>query len=316
MILLSLVTALFHLFIPLGVGLLLAVRPARSRVSRAFGLTALLGYSGFILLAGAGWGLLGQPARLVLLVGVVALTVVAAYRARRVRSWPRGGLAWMFAVLAASLTLVTLLAVPALAGAHGRNDGAVRLHLPLERGKYLVVHGGDNAVVNQHAIVPAQRHALDIVALDSWGMRASSLLPEDLSNYRIFGRRVLAPCSGEVLAVRDDLADLEPPHGDRENPAGNHLLLYCSAEHVTLVLAHLQRGSSAVGVGQQVHAGEVLGRVGNTGNTSEPHLHIHAVRGEVGSIAACIRDATPVPVQFEGRSLVRNDIFESEVLAD
>jgi hypothetical protein len=157
---------------------------------------------------------------------------------------------------------------------------------------------------------------VDFVAVDTWGFRASGPMPEALSDYRIFGQRVLAPCDGTIVDVREDLADLPPPRSDRSQPAGNHVLLHCPGPGVTVVLAHLKHRSVGVDVGQTVATGQPLGQVGNTGNTSEPHLHIHAVAGKVEAIEEAIRTATPVAVTFEGRALVRNDIYESRLVVD
>lgn len=310
------VTALFHLAIPLGTGGWLALRPARSRASRALALIALLGYTAFLLLAGAGWGMLGQPARLLVAVGVIVLASVAALRSRKAPNLPHGAFGWVAAVVAAVLAVLTIAPLPSTAAARSDLDQAVSLQTPLEAGRYVVIHGGDGAVVNHHALVPAQRHGLDILALDGLGFRASGALPRDLGAYHIFGRRVLAPCEGTVLAARDDLEDLPPPQSDPEHPAGNFVLVHCAAQNLTVVLAHLQHESVTVEPGCSLAPGQPVGRVGNTGNTSEPHLHVHAVNGRVGEIETAIRTAEPVAVRFDGRTLVRNDIFESDLAAD
>ncbi len=314
--LLFVLTAVFHLVIPLGAAVLLAVRPARSKVSRGLGLVALLGYSGFLLIAGAGWGMLGQPGWLIVATVVPTLALVAAFRARRAPTRPAGARGWLATAAAGLLALLTLSPYPSLAGTLSQLDSAVDLASPLEQGDYLVIHGGNDAVVNHHALAGAQRHALDFVAVDTWGFRASSPMPEALSDYRIFGRRVLAPCDGTIVDVREDLADLPPPTSDRNHPAGNHVLLHCPGAGITLVLAHLQQESVGVEVGQTVATGEALGQVGNTGNTSEPHLHIHAVAGKVEAVEEAIRTATPVAVTFEGRALLRNDTFTSRSVVD
>ena len=304
------VAAAFHLFIPLGTAAVLAWRPARSKISRALGLLALLGYTGFLFAAGAGWGMLGQGPRFGLLIGVAALCAVAAYRCRRTPTRPRGAWAWVAAASAAVALALTLLPYPSLANARMTSSRHVDLHTPLEQGTYLVIHGGGNAAVNHHALVTAQQYALDVVALDGWGRRAAGVMPAELEDYAIFGKGVLAPCPGTILAVRSDLADLPPLESTPSTPAGNHILLHCPQPNVTIVLAHLQKNGVAVAPGQHVAVGDRLGRVGNTGNTSEPHLHIHAVDGRVGHIDDAIRTAAPVAMRFDLRMLVRNDVFE------
>ena len=145
------------------------------------------------------------------------------------------------------------------------------------------------------------------MALNAAGLRARGLMPTDLDRYAVFGRDVHSPCTGTVVETRDGLADLVPPATDRENPAGNHVVLRCTGTTPTVdvLLAHLQRGSVAVEPGAPVSAGRLLGRVGNTGNTSEPHLHVHAVLTGSGGVL----DGEGVPISFDGRFLVRNSLM-------
>ena len=60
-------------------------------------------------------------------------------------------------------------------------------------------------------------------------------------------------------------------------------------------------------MGDSVAAGQALGRVGNSGNSSEPHLHIHAVRAGTGSAL----DGEAVALTFGGRFPVRGSIIRS-----
>jgi murein DD-endopeptidase MepM/ murein hydrolase activator NlpD len=104
----------------------------------------------------------------------------------------------------------------------------------------------------------------------------------------------------------DGLKDLQPPATDPTHMAGNHVLLQCDS--VWVLLGHLQRGSVRTSAGQQVRAGQMLGQVGNTGNTDEPHLHIHAQRP--GSPDAPLSGA-PLPISFGGRFPARNSRIRS-----
>ncbi|HJX26864.1 MAG TPA: M23 family metallopeptidase [Thermoanaerobaculia bacterium] len=79
---------------------------------------------------------------------------------------------------------------------------------------------------------------------------------------------------------------------------------------VYIVLAHLKKGSVKVGTGETVTVGQPIGQIGNSGNTSEPHLHIHAVRrGGKVSPDRILNSGVPVPLLIEGRFLVRNNTF-------
>jgi murein DD-endopeptidase MepM/ murein hydrolase activator NlpD len=174
-----------------------------------------------------------------------------------------------------------------------------------------VAHGGTTATLNHHHAVAAQRYALDIVALGPGGRRATGLLPQRAQDYAIHGRAILAPCAGTVLLASDGAPETPIGGADPAAPAGNHVALGCTigGRAVTLLLAHMAPGSVAVEVGTAVAAGTPLGRAGSSGNSSEPHLHLHAVRGTVSDLTALVVGATPVPLTIEGRFLVRNQTF-------
>jgi murein DD-endopeptidase MepM/ murein hydrolase activator NlpD len=79
------------------------------------------------------------------------------------------------------------------------------------------------------------------------------------------------------------------------------------SEGIEILLAHLKRGSIKVNVGDTVNTNTLIGQVGNTGNTSEPHLHMHVERG--GAMKT-ILNGTSVPFTINKQFLVRGDIIE------
>lgn len=261
------------------------------------------GYLLFLLLAGP-WHWLSHYLRL----AFAGLFVLAAYISyQRAKALPfshdHGWAMWRHA-RGPLLELVVAIGLLALALA-GRFywERPVRLSWPLRDGWYAVAQGGNNLILNYHNTHPAQQYALDIVALNWAGSRANGIYPSALEQYAIYGETVYSPCDGSVLAVVDGLADQIPPDADREHPAGNHVIIACQG--IEVALAHLQRGSVQVETGDSVTTGQPIGRVGNSGNTSEPHLHIHAVRAGSGDAMT----GEGVPLLFDGRFPVRNTIF-------
>jgi len=87
--------------------------------------------------------------------------------------------------------------------------------------------------------------------------------------------------------------------------------LSCGVDRVgiTLLLAQLRPGSVVAAFGDRVRRGTRLGRVGNSGNSTEPHLHIHAVRGRETDPRAVIGTSEAVPLTFNGRFLTRNTVI-------
>lgn len=262
-------------------------------------------------------------------------------RRRRRALWPTRATEWLGMALLATIgaggTWAAAEVRAALRVPEGASEGApgegvpagsasaegaapVALAFPLAGGRYLVVNGGADELVNAHLASTrpelAERmrpwrgnaYAVDLVAIDALGMRASGIAPEDPAAYRIFGTPVLAPCAGEVLLAVDGLPDMRPPEQDRDHMAGNHVLLDCG-ERVHVLLGHLRSGSVRVRAGDCVEQGAPIGEVGNSGATNEPHLHVHAQRP--GPPDAPL-GGDPLPMLVDGSWLVRGDRIRVE----
>ena len=187
-------------------------------------------------------------------------------------------------------------------------ENGIDLVSPFHSGRQIVLHGGASPFTNGHYHVRPQNHALDIVGLNKLGMRASSIAGgSDLDSYVIYGEPIYSPCNGTVILVVDEYDDQSPPKTDSEHPAGNHIMM--EWEGVEVLLAHLKKGSIKVKVGDSVNTTTLLGEVGNTGNTSEPHLHIHVEKGGEDNT---ILNGKAVPFTIDKKYLVRGDIMESE----
>jgi len=216
-------------------------------------------------------------------------------------AWDKGG--W----LSFALSLVFLLAIEIFFRQAGRST-PLKLSFPLNAGTYCVAHGGNFKILNHHRGSKSQRYALDIVQLNSFGMRAAGIYPQHLQQYKIFGDMVYSPCAGKVTSIANDLPDLPLGEMDKKNVAGNHIVIRCNDTEVYVGLAHLMLGSILVKAGDRVTAGQALARVGNSGNTSEPHLHIHAKRG--GKPESML-DGDGIPMRFAGRWLIRNSVVRN-----
>lgn len=213
-----------------------------------------------------------------------------------------------FAVLGA---LDAYASAEALLGRRLPERSVANVALPFGDGTFLVAHGGSREIVNVHMKTlggaprfrawRGQSYAVDLIRIDRSGRRAGGWRPVDPSAYLIFGMPVLAPSAGRVVQVEDELPDMPVPLMDREHLAGNHVLLDCGGFH--LLLAHLREGSLEAGPDDAVARCDVLGEVGNSGNSSEPHLHLHAqMQGPSGAPFA----GDPVALTIDGVFPVRN----------
>ncbi len=312
------VTALAHFVIPIGLAVYFWGQSG-DKTKLQWGLEQgfLLCFTVFIAWYGAGWMMFGLYTRWAVLAIVVGLGAAGLSTFADRPNIPDVALSSWRAWLGVLVSGVILVAMGlSLFGIVTRSEPSdpVTLDAPLESGTFAINQGGSNPALNHHYSVSAQRHALDVVALNKWGTRASGFLPSDLSRYEIFGAPVSAPCSGDVLKARRDQPDLTPPERDTRQILGNYAAIACHEQSVTLVLAHLRQGSLQVEPGDRVERGQRIGRVGNSGNTTEPHLHVHAVDGQVENKARLTSKGTSVPMQFERLDfpLARNDTFRLE----
>lgn len=247
-----------------------------------------------------------------LVAAVVAWRRSGARAPGRSMSWAARIHVIAFALLGA---LAAWVAVDARAGRTPASVTIIDVGDPLRGGPYLVLSGGSRPMVNSHnrtlaattarmAAHRGQSYGIDLIAIDRFGIRASGLRPRDPRAYRMFGRPVFAPCTGLVRAATDGHPDLPVPQADTGNLAGNHVLLDCG--DAVIVLAHLAEGSVAVHAGDAVVEGDSIGTVGNSGNTGEPHLHIHA---QLPGTTAEPLSGEPLQIRIGGRYLVRNDRY-------
>ena len=141
-------------------------------------------------------------------------------------------------------------------------------------------HRGTVLPVNGAAHV-AERFAIDFVQLNSQNKLFEG--PRDqFSGYAYFGDEVYSATAGKVVGVLDSLPESPlgalPPGITAQEAGGNHVVVDIGHGRYAFY-AHLQPGSIRVRVGQTVKVGEMIGLLGNSGNSDGPHLHFHVMDG-------------------------------------
>ncbi len=149
------------------------------------------------------------------------------------------------------------------------------LRLPFE-GQWFVFWGGRTLEQNHHASIRAQRFAVDAVIRRDG--RTHQRDGKALTDYHCYGAPILAPASGTVVWVADGHPDQPIGSTDAANPIGNGLVLDHGNGEFSL-FAHLQPGTQKYKRGDRVADDARLGLCGNSGNTSEPHLHYQLQSG-------------------------------------
>ncbi len=139
------------------------------------------------------------------------------------------------------------------------------------KGEWWVFWGGDTTAQNYHQDAPNQRFAFDILKTDTGGKThtGDGLKNED---YYAFGQEIIAPADGVVTYVVDGIHDNKPGEMNRMFVPGN-LIIINHAENEYSLLAHFKQNSIRVKIGDKVKKGQTIGLCGNSGNSSEAHLH-------------------------------------------
>lgn len=193
-------------------------------------------------------------------------------------------------------------------------------------GRWLVQNSPANRVPSHGTTLFAMSYAIDFVPVDGDGRTApvtfgSWVRPEAPERFPGFGRMLVAPVEGLVVAAHDTQPDHAAHRGlpsiayaltqqrrAREGwpaLAGNHVFIESGG--VVVALCHLQSGSVEVQVGQRVEVGDPLARCGNSGNSTEPHVHVQAIdRPE-------IERANAVQLTFRGALPRNGEIVDAQI---
>jgi murein DD-endopeptidase MepM/ murein hydrolase activator NlpD len=232
-------------------------------------------------------------------IGLAVLALLALVPRRRI------SLAFNFLVALGSLFLVLQL----VEIERGPED-AVAIDLPFE-GVWFVASGGRSPLVNGHYPLRVQRHALDLFQVrDGKTHRGGADL---LTNYYSFGKRLLAPGDGKVMAVIDTRPDAPVGDSDLEHPEGNIVVVDIGDGRYVLY-AHLKQGTARVRVGDRVVSGQDIGLVGDSGNSDEPHLHVQVQSSPTFEIGN--DDLETFPILFRDTIVIRDDAAHPRTTAD
>lgn len=186
-----------------------------------------------------------------------------------------------------------------------------RFQLPVD-GRVVVTESGADVEHNHHVQphVPNQRHAYDMLGVDDAG-RTFLDDGDRVEEWVGWGMPIVAAAAGTVIGAHDGMRDLAmgeqlPPD---EHGYGNRVAIRHDDDSVTWY-AHLQQGSVPVDLlGSRVEAGTVLGRMGNSGNSTAPHLHVQRQLGADGSYDPA---ATGAELAFDGARLIGSYRFSPE----
>ena len=174
-----------------------------------------------------------------------------------------------------------------------------KFHLPF-RDEWFVFWGGTNKLLNYHYEYENQRYAYDFAIVNE--NRSYEGDPTLNESYFAFGKEYLAPADGVVVSMENNVEDNEPVGTfNEEQPFGNYVILDHGNEEFSY-LVHFKHQSIVVKQGDKIKQGDLLGLVGNSGHSSEPHIHFHVADSPDPMNSKSIR------INFSGkRNLIQGD---------
>lgn len=141
--------------------------------------------------------------------------------------------------------------------------------LPFDE-EWYVYWGGHNTLLNYHYEYEHIRYAYDFIKVENnYSYQGDPLNNE---SYFAFNEPILSPAAGKVIKVVNDIVDNVPGQFNEQNPEGNMVMIEHSHGEISLI-AHFKQSSIVVEEGDIVEKGQLLGMTGNSGYSSEPHIH-------------------------------------------
>ncbi|MEO8862514.1 MAG: DUF3887 domain-containing protein [Ginsengibacter sp.] len=190
---------------------------------------------------------------------------------------------------------------------------STKLKLPF-KDEWTVIWGGDTKELNYHVESQAQKNAFDMVITNSKG-KSYKTDGQKNEDYYAFGKEIFAPCDGEIVLVVDGVKDNKPGELNPIYVPGNTVILKTSNNEY-LFFAHFKQHSIKISEGQKIKQGQLLALCGNSGNSSEPHLHFHIQNVEDMNVATgvkCYFDKIMVNGHTEtDYSPIKNDRIKNE----
>jgi len=210
-------------------------------------------------------------------------------------------------------------------------DDAISIGFPLT-GEWMAPNTPGKRIPSHGTDQLGERYAIDFLQVD-WERKGRPFYKSSPLRYLLFGvplpscygwgQPIYAPFAGEVVKAEDGykerqrvhlVSDLfyvlknaftfNPEKNGLQSVAGNYVIIKY-AENVYAAFAHLQAGSVAVSVGQRVLKGDVIGKVGHSGNSTAPHLHFQLMD------RSDMLNARGIPCVFEQYDIYQNDKWES-----
>lgn len=142
------------------------------------------------------------------------------------------------------------------------------------KSKCLVYWGGDNELINYHYQYKNQRLAMNLIKIEDGCTYKGDL--NQCENYHIYDSPIVAPANGVVEEIVDGIPDSIPGEMNTVHPEGNYIVIKHGPKEYSLI-AHIKPHSFKIEKGDELLRGQHIANVGNSGNSSEPHIHFQVM---------------------------------------
>lgn len=198
-----------------------------------------------------------------------------------------------------------------------KDNEKLEIAFPFGHGLYLITDGGNSKISRMmnyhfHSSVHKKRntnksmlYATDIIKLSE---EKTSFFPVAIQDYAIFNENIFSPIEGLIIKVVNDIVDNKPFSGNYPYNTGNTIVI--KKDYYYFLLGHMKNGSIVVKEGDSVNRGDLLGKVGNSGMSERPHLHMQLMKSETEDFWKGLG----VCIQYRNRNLYKNRLIKINTL--
>lgn len=194
-----------------------------------------------------------------------------------------------------------------------RDNESFEIDFPFKNGRYMITDGGNSKIsrlMNYHFYSSVHKKnktnlsmlfATDIVKIRNLG---KLFLPPRNEDYPIFEENLFSPIDGVVYKVENGIDDNIPYCGSYPYNTGNTIVI--RKDNYYLLLGHLKKGSILVHSGEKVNSNQIIAKVGNSGYSERPHLHMQLIHSKSENYWF----GKGISVQFKKKNLYKNRIID------
>lgn len=186
-----------------------------------------------------------------------------------------------------------------------------KLSFPFKNGSFVIIDGGDGKksfFTNYHYRYwkkdASMRYAADIIKMNKYGFYNTGYMPKDNNKYFIYNEVLYSPVDGKVIDVKNETEDSISHSGKYSGGLGNRIVI--KKDNYYVVLGHLKKDSIKVSEGQIISKGDYLAKIGSTGYSPRPHLHMQVMYSEDSNYW----QGKGVPIMFNNKIPHRNMVFK------